>query len=160
MKRTICFLIVLPAVALMTGCVERRFVIESNPASAQVLLNGNPVGFTPADASFVYYGEYDITLIKDGYETLHVKEKIRTPWYQYFPLDFVTENLVPWKISDVRRLRYNMQPLQPVRSEDVLNRAQGLRDQGRLIGDQPYAPRPAPTPVPPMPPPVALSPTR
>lgn len=164
MKRTIGQLIVLSAVALMTGCVERRFVIESNPPSAQVLINGRPASFAPVDSSFVYYGEYDITLIKDGYETLHVREKVRTPWYQYFPIDFITENLIPWKITDVRRLRYNMQPLKPVRTENVLNRAQGLRDQGRLIGDQPYAPLPTPTPGPaPGPagvPPMSPSPQR
>src|SRR5262249_58004588 len=72
MKRMIGRLGVLLSAALLTGCVERRFVIESVPPTAQVLRNGQPIGFTPVDSEFIYYGKYNFTLIKDGYETLHV----------------------------------------------------------------------------------------
>jgi hypothetical protein len=149
MKRWICQLALLGA-ALLSGCVERRFVIESVPSGAQVLRNGQPIGFTPVDDAFVYYGKYDFTLIKDGFETLHATEKISAPWYEIPPFDFISENLVPWKIHDVRRLRYQMNPLQATRFEDVLQRGQQLREQGRLIGDRPYVPRPV------QPPPAAV----
>ena len=145
MKRTMLRLGVLLSALLLTGCVERRFVIESMPPGAQVLRNGQPIGFTPADDHFVYYGTYEFVLIKDGFETLHVKEKIRAPWYQIPGLDFFFENVVPYTFHDVHRLRFQMQPLRQVPPDQVLQKATQLRGQGRLIGD------PGPTPPDPVP---------
>ncbi len=146
MMRSVVSLGILLSAALLTGCVERRFVIESVPSGAQVFKNGQPIGFTPADDEFVYYGYYDFTLVKDGYETLHVHEKVHSPWYEIAPLDFIAENIVPWRIKDVRRLRYEMKPLQVTRAEDVLQRATPMREQGKLIGELPAAPQPLPVP--------------
>src|SRR5262245_19788812 len=70
-------------VAGQFGCVERRFVIESDPPGAVVFVNGQPLGSTPVDGHFIYYGNYDFSLVEDGYETLHVDQRIRAPWYQY-----------------------------------------------------------------------------
>src|SRR5215831_2381501 len=133
------------------GCVERRFVIESVPSGAQVLRNDQPIGFTPADDSFIYHGKYHFTLVKDGYETLHVVQHVRTPWWQIPPLDFITENLLPFHFREIRRYRYTMQPLKAVRTDEVLQRAQQLRGQGQQLGEPrpvPAAPAPAPAPAP------------
>src|SRR5262245_3283745 len=94
----------------VAGCVERRYVIESDPPGALVLVNGTPLGATPVDGHFVYYGNYTFTLIKDGYETLHVDQRIRAPWFEYPGADFVSENVYPGKLEDVRRFRYALQP--------------------------------------------------
>src|SRR5438270_8298429 len=102
---------------LLAGCVERRYVVSSDPPGALVLRNGQPLGATPADDHFTYYGNYHFTLIRDGYETLEVDECVRAPWYEWPPLDFVSENLVPWWIYDVRHFHYAMQPLQVTRSD-------------------------------------------
>jgi PEGA domain len=136
MKRT-CWLLGLLACSLLTGCVERRFVIESVPPGAQVLRNGKPVGFTPCDDSFVYYGKYHFSLIKDGYETAQVIQAVPTPWWQIPPLDFITENVLPWKFRDIRRFNYQMQPLRAVNSNEVLQRATQMRVQGKQIGERP-----------------------
>jgi len=88
---------------MLAGCVERRYVIESDPPGALVVANGQPIGATPVDGHFLYYGNYHFTLIKDGYETLQVDERFRAPWYEYYPIDFFSENIVPGKIEDVRR---------------------------------------------------------
>ena len=53
----------------LTGCVDRRFVVTTDPPGALVLRNNAPIGFAPADDHFTYYGNYHFTLIKDGYET-------------------------------------------------------------------------------------------
>lgn len=143
MKRTIGRLAILLSATLLTGCVERRFIIESAPPGAQVLHNGQVIGQTPVDEAFVYYGLHDFTLVKDGYETLHVKEKVRSPWYEFPGLDFFSENIVPYKFRDVRRLRYQMVPLKQVPPDGVLRRATDLREQGRRIGDAPLTPPPA-----------------
>lgn len=118
---------------LISGCVERRFVIESDPPGALVLVNGQPLGSTPADGHFIYYGNYDFTLVKDGYETLHVDQRIRAPWYQWPLVDFVSENIYPGKLEDVRRFRYNMQPAAKVNTQQLLNQAEALRDRGRSL---------------------------
>jgi hypothetical protein len=141
MKRTVRVVGVLLTAVAMTGCVERRFVIESTPPGAQVLRDGRPIGFTPCDDFFVYYGTYHFTLVKDGYETLNVFPEIKAPWYEYPPLDFIVENLLPFKIRDVRRLHFQMEPKQAVRTDEVLDRATGLREQGKTIGE-PKAPPP------------------
>ena len=36
---------------------------------------GLPMGAAPTDCAFVYYGGYQFTLVRDGYETLVVREK-------------------------------------------------------------------------------------
>src|SRR5262245_46913960 len=83
------------AVATAAGCVERRFVVYSDPPGAVVLRNGRPIGATPADDEFVYYGKYKLTLIRDGFETMNVEQPIAAPWYAYPPFDFIAENLLP-----------------------------------------------------------------
>ena len=129
--RTAAFLGLALSAGLLTGCVERRYVITSDPPGALVLRNGQPIGSSPADDHFVYYGDYEFTLVKEGYETLHVKQEIPAPWYEYFPLDFAAENLVPWPIQDVRRFHYQLQPKRTANPERVLQDAQNLRQRGQ-----------------------------
>jgi hypothetical protein len=121
-------------VGSLAGCVERRYVITSDPPGAVVLRNGQPIGATPVDDYFVYYGTYNFTLLKEGYETLQVEQEIPTPWYECFPLDFFSENLVPHPIQDVRRFHYTLEPRQAVRTDQLLNDAQNLRNRGQSLG--------------------------
>src|SRR5262245_2487854 len=65
-------LVVEGCVCLLTGCVDRRFVVTSDPPRALVLRNYQPIGAAPADDHFVYYGKYHFTLIKHGYHTLQI----------------------------------------------------------------------------------------
>jgi hypothetical protein len=129
---------VLLAAGLLSGCVERRFVITSNPPGATVYREGMQLGVTPVDDSFVYYGDRVYTLVLDGFEPRKVKQPAPPPWYEIPPLDFITENLLPFKIRDVRRPEpYQLQPLQTPNPNQVLDRAQQLRTTGRGIGEQP-----------------------
>jgi hypothetical protein len=144
--------------AASVGCVERRYVVTSDPPGALVYRNGVPLGPTPVDDFFVYYGSYDLTLVKDGYETLHARVKIDAPWYQYPPIDFVAENLFPYTIRDIReggQFHFCMQPLQAVRPDDVLQRATELRERGRTLGPPGEGAAPAPAPLVPPGAPVA-----
>jgi hypothetical protein len=133
MRRRAGLLGVLLAAALAGGCVDRSFVVESNPPGAFVLVNNRPLGAAPVDDGFVYYGKYRFTLIKEGYETLHVDQDVPAPWYEYPPLDFVAENLWPFQIEDRRRFRYDLSPARVPNAEDVLRRAEELRDHGHAI---------------------------
>jgi hypothetical protein len=112
-----------------TGCVQRRMTVRSNVPGAQVYVDNYEIGRTPVSTDFIYYGQRDIRLVKDGYETLKVKQTVNAPWYQYPGLDFITENLWPWEVRDERNFNYQMQPQYLVPTETILSRAEEMRSQ-------------------------------
>jgi hypothetical protein len=114
----------------MGGCVQRRLTIRSNPPGARVYVGDEEIGTTPVSTDFVYYGTRKIRLVKDGYETMLVNQPIPAPWYQIPPLDFVSENLVPGEIRDERVVNFQLVPLQPVITDQLLARAEQLRASG------------------------------
>jgi hypothetical protein len=152
MRRYAGFLGVALAAGVLAGCVERRYVVLSDPPGALVLRNDQPIGFTPADDHFLFYGDYHFTLIKEGYETLHVTQHIPAPWYEYLPLEFISENLVPWTIHDRREFKFTLEPKHMPNSEQLLNEAQNLRNRNESIAP-PVPTLPPPTPLPANPPP-------
>src|SRR5437016_1011964 len=71
MKRSASLLLLALCFALApAGCVTRRFVITSNPPGAVVFRDGQPIGLTPVEQPFIYYGRYRFRLVKDGFEPL------------------------------------------------------------------------------------------
>lgn len=127
--------IVVAAGGMSSGCVERQFVITTDPPGAIVFdEKGMPMGKAPTDRSFTYYGDYQFTLVRDGYETLVVREKVRAPFYEWFLVDFFSENLLPFTLRDIRRFNYQMQPKQAIPPENVLSSAGALRERGLAIG--------------------------
>jgi hypothetical protein len=138
-----------------SGCVDRRFVVESDPPGAIVYINDRLVGATPVDQSFVYYGKYRFVFVRDGYETLTVDECIRTPWWSYIPLDFVVENLLPYTVRDVRYIRHPLMPRQEISEKAILDRAEQLRAQGQSLGATLGSPTVAPVPLQELPPAAA-----
>lgn len=118
---------------LLPGCVRRRLMVRSNPPGAMVYVDNQPIGTTPCATDFIYYGTREVRLVKPGYETLTVNQPIPTPWFEIPPLDFVSENIVPNKIQDYRTVTYNLVPQVIVPTEQLLGRAEELR-QGTLQG--------------------------
>ncbi|MFL5339941.1 MAG: PEGA domain-containing protein [Gemmataceae bacterium] len=139
--------------AALTGCVERRFIVESNPPGAVVYQNGQQVGVTPVELPFVYYGTYEFELVKDGFESRKYYTTVRPPWFEWLGIDFFSENIWPRHIQDNRRLRYDLEPLQQPRTEDLLNGANQLRQRGQAIPtpEKPGAPTPPAVVIPPSP---------
>lgn len=134
------------AACSVAGCIDRRYIVETDPPGAVVYCNGNHVGQTPADGFFIYYGKYHYTITKEGYETLQVDQPISTPWYQYPILDFFAENVWPFTIVDRRQFHYQLQPRVIPGPNQVLDQAQELRSKGQAIGPPPgYVPPPEPT---------------
>jgi hypothetical protein len=138
MKRSQLIMMTAAVMFLAGGCVERRYVITTEPPGAKVLRNGQDLGTAPVDDHFVYYGNYHFTLIKDGYEIQQIDQNIPTPWYEYPVIDFFSENVIPWKIRDVHRFHYNMQPVQTPNVKEVLDKAEKLQNHGRSL--VPFAP--------------------
>ena len=149
--------------------------IRSNPPGALVYVDDYQIGTTPVSTDFIYYGTRKIRLVKDGFETLTVRQPFPLPWYQVFPIDFVTENLWPGEIRDERVVDLAMMPAAAVAPEEVVARAEQVRlSAGSLpvvapqpVVVQPLSPRPVPAPAPQqfpapalLPPPQPLSPRR
>jgi hypothetical protein len=108
--------------------VRRRLTVRTSPPGAQVFVDDQEVGTTPCSASFVYYGTRKITLIKDGYRTETLYQKLSAPGYEIPPLDFVNENLNPHEIRDERLVDVQMVPQEIVPYGKLRERAQSLRD--------------------------------
>jgi hypothetical protein len=108
---------------LLSGCVSRALVIESDPPGAEVRLNGTPVGRTPAYVPFRHYGIYRVELSKEGFGTLLVEEPVLAPLYARFPACLLTELILPWRIRDERYLSYDLSPEVAPDREGLLKRA-------------------------------------
>ena len=113
----------------VTGCVRRTLTIETEPQGAMVFLNDQEVGVTPVSTDFTWYGDYDVVLRKDGFETLHTQVMVKTPWYQVPPIDFFADVLWPWQIHDQHFARFTLNPWVAPEQEQVVQRAKELRDR-------------------------------
>jgi hypothetical protein len=117
--------------------VRRRLNVNSNPQGALVYVDNQQIGTTPCSVDFTYYGTREIRLIKAGFETLTVNQPIPAPWYQYTPIDFVAENLVTTKIRDNRTVSFNLAPQLIVPTQELINRADQLRQDTLQSGMAP-----------------------
>ncbi len=109
-------------------------IIRTNPPGAAVYVDDNEVaGLTPVAISPIYYGTRKIRLVKDGCETLTLLQSVPAPWYEFPPLDFISETLVPGTIRDVRTFDYQLQPQALVPGDELLGRAEGLRHDTRNV---------------------------
>lgn len=116
------------------GCIHRRVTLQSDPPGALVLIDGEERGYTPYSMDFTYYGTREIQLVKPGFETLTVMQKIRKPWYQVFPIELFSDNLWPCQTTDRNSYFYRMQRHRIVPDDELLNRANGLRTESQVGG--------------------------
>ncbi|MEI7921893.1 MAG: PEGA domain-containing protein [Planctomycetota bacterium] len=130
-KRILCAMAWVVMAIASSGCVERRYTIRSNPPGALVYVNGEEIGTTPVSRSFTYYGDREITLIQDGFETQRLKKPLKAPWWDNLFTEFFSENLIPWTLRDEREMAFDMQPVQNLPVGDLMGRAEGLRAEGK-----------------------------
>ena len=131
----------LGALALgLPGCLERKLEVKTDPPDAVVVVDGRelkrpghaasapapdgqetpaaaPKDEGPAELTFEHYGIRRIVVRHEGYRAEDRLVTLDPPWYQVFPLDFVTDILVPWTIRDVRTEEFTL------RKRDDLNAA-------------------------------------
>src|SRR3954471_1345283 len=130
-RRRLAWMIALAAgLGGLPGCVERRYTIRTNPPGALAIINGEEIGPTPVSRSFTYYGEREITLMLDGFETRQVIEPINAPWWDNYVTEFFTENLIPHTFRDEREYVYQLAPATVPDKNDLLARAESLRAVG------------------------------
>jgi len=127
------------ALFLFTGCVTRTITIKTNPSNALVYVDDKLVGESPVEIPFTYYGTRKITIEKkdaDGRllcERKIVFEKIKTPVYEVFPLDFFSEIVWPFDIQDSHVLNYDLVEVTPLSRKEqqkiVMENAEELRQK-------------------------------
>ncbi len=118
--------IMLAAILTMAGCVERKMTITSEPSGALVWVSDVEVGRTPVTISFTWYGDYDIILRKDGFETRKTHANIIMPWYEVPPLDLLSE-IAPWTYRDNRYLHFKLDKRVEPSDADLIERAAELQ---------------------------------
>ena len=111
------------------GCVERKLTINTNPAGAQVFLNDEEIGVSPVTASFNWYGDYNITIRKQGCETFQTHRKLQAPWYDLFPFDFLTQILYPGRIVDSREWSFELAPQKEISRQELIKAAEQIKVQ-------------------------------
>ena len=119
-----------------TGCVERTLQIRSNPSKARVFLDEKEIGDTPLTVRFHFYRTSHIRLVKDGFVTHRGEVELSAPWYEWFPLDFFSEILVPFTIHDRHQYVAALEP-RPTGSQAAAEEAAFLKraDAARRSGD-------------------------
>lgn len=122
----------------LAGCVERTMTITSSPPGALVYLNDEEVGRTPLTRPFLWYGNYDVAVRKDGYETLKTTQNVKAPIFQIVPFDFFAE-VLPLQLKDHQSFFYTITPTQPPDPQALLKRAIDLRGQLQGPATQPAA---------------------
>ena len=135
MHRRICLLIVvLLVIPVLCGCVRRKMTIMSNPPGATVYLDGNDIGRTPLSTNFDHYGKREFRIVKQGYETKTELKSIRAPWYQWVGFDFVSEVLLPGKLTDHKAYEFDLQPERVASSSEIAARAEEFRQTAHADG--------------------------
>jgi hypothetical protein len=117
------------AAAAGSGCVERTIKVNTSPSDATVVLNDEQIGQSPVTVAFQWYGDYNVRISKEGYETLATHRAIEAPWYDAFPFDFFAEVFWPGRIVDRYEWTFDLQPRKPVERKDLIERAQLLEEQ-------------------------------
>lgn len=111
-----------------TGCVQRKLTVTSEPSGALVYLNNREVGRTPFSTDFTWYGEYEVVVRKEGYQTIIAKKNVNAPWWQFPPIDLFAEITPPRKV-DAHTLNFTLTPEEEVSASAIMQRATELRQQ-------------------------------
>lgn len=111
------------------GCVERKLTINTEPQGALVVLNDEEIGTSPVTVSFEWYGDYNVAIRKEGYETLKTHRKLEGPWYDMFPFDFFAQLIIPDRIVDSYEWTFELAPQKQPTREELIHNAQELKKQ-------------------------------
>ena len=112
----------------LTGCVERKLAISTNPQNAVVFLNDEEIGTSPATVSFNWYGDYNVRITKEGYKTLHTHRKLNRPLHDYFPFDLFAQ-ILPGRKVDSCEWSFDLELKGETPREGLIESARRLKGQ-------------------------------
>jgi len=97
------------------GCVHRTMTITTDSGvSSEVFIDGKYRGKTPYSENFVYYGTHEV-MLRDPNGVVTVQDiSLPRPWFEYFPLDFISECVIPAVITS----RYEF-VIKPPKQRDI-----------------------------------------
>lgn len=154
-------LLALPALLLAACSTQRTLTITSDPPGATVWVDGVERGKTPVSLPFVYYGDAEVRLEKEGYESVATVLEVPTQidGYPFVDLPFeltVRRRCFSWNAT---LARLGPDPSEP-EIQDLIGRADAFRERTRreadasrmnapLGGERPPCPEAAPVEAPP-----------
>jgi hypothetical protein len=108
--------------------------LVSNPPGATVYLDGKDIGRTPFTTNFDHYGKREFRVVKPGYETKTELVPVRAPWYQWVGIDFISEVLLPGKLTDHKYYEFDLQQKKVVPDSEIVSRAEECRRTAHADG--------------------------
>ena len=120
---------VLVSVVMVCGCVQRKLTINTQPQGALVVLNDEEIGISPVTVNFNWYGDYNVRISKEGFETLKTHRKLKKPWYDDFPFDIWAQLLNPKTIKDSYEWSFALEEKSYPTREKLISAAQQLKQQ-------------------------------
>ncbi len=128
--KTLTFCVLFAVISIFfCGCVERQLTINTSPQEALVTLNDEEIGISPVTVSFKWYGDYDVRISKEGFETLKTHRKLKRPWHDRFPFDFFAQIVNPKRIVDSYEWTFELKEKQIPTREQLVEAAQKLKEQ-------------------------------
>ena len=121
--------VILSVSVLLAGCVERKLTINTEPQGAIVVLNDEEIGLSPVTVAFEWYGDYNVTLRKEGFETLKTHRKLKGPWYDAFPFDLFAQLIIPNRIVDSYNWTFKLEGKKQISRDRLIQNAQELKKQ-------------------------------
>jgi len=122
-------LILIAALPILAGCINRTMHIETDPPGAVVWVDGDEYGKTPVDVHFTSYGSREVFLQMPDHATKREVVKLRAPWYAWFPVDFAADVLCPFTLQDRQSFAFTMEPLPPADVKALEGRAGAFREK-------------------------------
>ncbi len=113
----------------LAGCVERKLTINTEPQGALVMLNDEEIGESPTTVNFEWYGDYNVRISKEDYETLNTHRELKGPWYDGFPFDFFAQIVNPNRIVDSYEWTFELSPKRQISREELIRNAQDAKRQ-------------------------------
>lgn len=110
------------------GCVERKMTFTTEPSGALVVVSNVEKGRTPLTTDFLWYGDYEVVITKEGYEPLVTHFKVKAPVYDMPPMDLFSD-MAPWTYHVDRRAHYTLKKAEPIDDATLLERSEQLRIQ-------------------------------
>ncbi len=111
------------------GCVERQLTVNTHPQGALVELNDEEIGTSPVTIAFNWYGDYNVRITKQGYQTIKTHRELKGPWYDKFPFDFFAQILSPKRILDKYEWAFQLEEKKQIPREELIQNAEKLKKQ-------------------------------
>ncbi len=121
--------VILIGLIFVSGCVERKLTINTQPQGAVVVLNDEEIGTSPVTVGFNWYGDYNVRIQKEGYQTLKTHRMLKGPWYDKSPFDFFAGLLTSKRIVDTYEWTFELEELRLLSREELIKNAEKLKKQ-------------------------------